>query len=239
MMEGLLNALWDSFIAIVPLFIIILILQIILLRLNKKEFLKVLHGLLLTFIGLALFLYGVDISLVDVGNKIGAVLGVIDEKWFVILVGFVLGFVITMAEPAVKILNDQIEGVTSGSINKKLVLLFLSIGVAFSIVFSMIRIYTGIPLLYFIVPGYLLVFVLARFTNPLFLALAIDAGGVVTGPMIASVLLSIMISMSDAIERSNPLLDGFGLVALVALIPILSIMILGIIYEIKNKRRQL
>ncbi len=238
-MKNLINALWDSFIAIIPLFIIILILQIILLKLNKKQFMKVLYGLFLSFVGLALFLYGVDISLVTVGNHIGTALGLINEKWFVILIGFVLGFVITLAEPSVKILNNQIEEVTSGFINKKLVLLFLSIGVAFSIVFSMIRIYTGLPLLYFIIPGYLLVFILGKFTNSLFLALAFDAGGVVTGPMIASILLSIMISMSNAIERSNPLLDGFGLLALVSLMPILSIMILGIIYEIKNKRRQL
>jgi hypothetical protein len=85
------------------------------------------------------------------------------------------------------------------------------------------------------IPGYILVFILSRFVNPLFLALAIDAGGVVTGPMIASVLLSITVAMSSVIENSNPLLDGFGLVAMVALMPIISIMILGFIYEIKSK----
>jgi hypothetical protein len=232
------DALFDSFLAIIPLLIIILILQVIILKISKKQFIKILNGLLITFIGLTLFLYGVDISFVISGKEIGAALGVVDEKWIVIIIGFILGIVITIAEPAVKILNDQIEEVTSGSINKKLVLLFLSIGVAFSIVFSIIRIYIGIPILYFIIPGYLLVFILSKFVNPLFMALAVDAGGVVTGPMIASVLLSIMISMSNVIERSNPLLDGFGLIALVSLMPILSIIILGVIYEIQNRRRQ-
>lgn len=182
-----------------------------------------------------MFLFGVDISFVNIGNKIGVALGAINERWITVIIGFVLGWVITLAEPAVKILNEQVEEVTFGYINKKLVLLFLAIGVASSISLSIIRIYTGIPLLYFIIPGYILVFILSKFTSPLFLSMAIDAGGVVTGPMIASVLLSIMISMSSVIEKSNPLLDGFGLIALVALMPILSIVILGIIYERKNK----
>ncbi|MFA5603076.1 MAG: DUF1538 domain-containing protein [Bacilli bacterium] len=237
MIEKLMNALNDSLLAIIPLFFIVLILQVTLLKISKRKFLKILHSLLITFIGLTLFLYGIDISYINIGNAIGATLGAIDAKWFVILIGFILGGVITLAEPAVKILNDQIEEVTHGFLNKKLVLLFLSIGVAFSIAFSIIRIYTGISILYFIIPGYILVFILASFVSPLFLAVAMDAGGVVTGPMIASVLLSIMVSMSSFIENSNPLLDGFGLVALVALIPILSIIILGLIYEFKNKRR--
>jgi hypothetical protein len=237
MIEKLMSALNESFLAIIPLFFIILIFQFTLLKMPKHKFLKIMHSLLITFIGLTLFLYGIDIGFVSTGSVIGAALGAIDAEWLVILIGFVLGWVITLAEPAVKILNDQIEEVTHGFLNKKLVLLFLAIGVAFSIAFSIVRIYTGISILYFVIPGYILVFILARFVSPLFLAVAIDAGGVVTGPMIASVLLSIMVSMSSFIEKSNPLLDGFGLVALVALIPILSIMILGLIYELKNKRR--
>ncbi|HHT38487.1 MAG TPA: DUF1538 domain-containing protein [Mollicutes bacterium] len=235
MIEDFLSALKDSSFAIVPLLIIVVIFQFLILKLTKKEFLKVLYALLLTFVGLTLFLFGVDISFVNIGNKIGVALGAINERWITVIIGFVLGWVITLAEPAVKILNEQVEEVTFGYINKKLVLLFLAIGVASSISLSIIRIYTGIPLLYFIIPGYILVFILSKFTSPLFLSMAIDAGGVVTGPMIASVLLSIMISMSSVIEKSNPLLDGFGLIALVALMPILSIVILGIIYERKNK----
>ncbi len=234
-MEKFISAFQDSVYAIIPLLIIVIILQFFVLKLSKRHFLKILYALFLTFIGLILFLFGVDISFVKVGKEIGMALGMIDKKWVVVMIGFVLGIVITLAEPAVKILNEEIEEVTFGYINKKLILFFISVGVAFSIALSIIRIYTGIPLLYFIIPGYLVVFILSKFTNPLFLAMAIDAGGVVTGPMIASVLLSIMVSMSGVIETSNPLLDGFGLIALVALMPMISIMILGLIYEIKNK----
>ncbi|MDD2377448.1 MAG: DUF1538 domain-containing protein [Bacilli bacterium] len=234
-MEKFISAFQDSVYAIIPLLIIVIILQFFVLKLSKRHFLKILYALFLTFIGLTLFLFGVDISFVKVGKEIGMALGMIDKKWVVVMIGFVLGIVITLAEPAVKILNEEIEEVTFGYINKKLILFFISVGVAFSIALSIIRIYTGIPLLYFIIPGYLVVFILSKFTNPLFLAMAIDAGGVVTGPMIASVLLSIMVSMSGVIETSNPLLDGFGLIALVALMPMISIMILGLIYEIKNK----
>ncbi len=232
-MNEFINALSDSVLAIVPLLIIVLILQFTVLKLPKKRFLKILYALSLTFVGLTLFLYGIDISFVPIGREIGSALGQLEQKWIVIIIGLVLGSVITLAEPGVTILINQIEEVTSGYINKKLVLLFLAIGVAFSIALSFIRIYTGLSLLYFIVPGYILVFILANFIDRLFLAMAMDAGGVVTGPMIASVILSITISMSNSIETSNPLLDGFGLIALVALIPILSIMVLGLIYKIK------
>jgi hypothetical protein len=234
-MDIFLESLNDSFLATIPLLIIVVILQFILLRLNKKQFIKMIRALFLTFVGLTLFLYGIEIGFSKMGSEIGIALGNLDDKWLVVIIGFILGGVITFAEPAVTILIKQIEEVTFGSISKRLVLIFLAIGVAFAIALSMIRIYFGIPILYFMIPGYILVFILSRFVNPLFLALAIDAGGVVTGPMIASVLLSITVAMSSVIENSNPLLDGFGLVAMVALMPIISIMILGFIYEIKSK----
>ena len=234
-MEKFLAAIQDSLFALIPLLIIVFLLQVISLKIPKKDFMKILYSLLLTFVGLTLFLYGTEIGFVTVGHEVGLALGNFEYKWLVIMIGFIIGIVITLAEPAVKILNEQIEEVTLGYINKKLVMAFLAIGVAFSVAFSIIRIYTGISLLYFIIPGYLLVYILSKFTSQLFLAMAIDAGGVVTGPMIVSVLLSVMVAMSETIELSNPLIDGFGLVALVALIPILSIMILGVIYEMKTK----
>lgn len=234
-MEKFLAAIQDSLFALIPLLIIVFLLQVISLKIPKKDFMKILYSLLLTFVGLTLFLYGTEIGFVTVGHEVGLALGNFEYKWLVIMIGFIIGIVITLAEPAVKILNEQIEEVTLGYINKKLVMAFLAIGVAFSVAFSIIRIYTGISLLYFIIPGYLLVYILSKFTSPLFLAMAIDAGGVVTGPMIVSVLLSVTVAMSETIELSNPLIDGFGLVALVALIPILSIMILGVIYEMKTK----
>lgn len=234
-MEKFWGAIQDSLFALIPLLIIVLFFQIISLKIPKKDFMRILYSLLLTFIGLTLFLYGTEIAFVTAGHEVGLAFGSFEYKWLVVIIGFIIGIVITLAEPAVKILNEQIEEVTLGYINKKLVMAFLAIGVAFSVAFSIIRIYTGISLLYFIIPGYLLVYILSKFTSQLFLAMAIDAGGVVTGPMIVSVLLSVTVAMSETIELSNPLIDGFGLVALVALIPILSIMILGVIYEMKTK----
>lgn len=233
-MENLINAVRDSLFAIVPLAVIILSLQFIFLRLSKKQLISILYALLLTFIGLTLFLYGVDISFVKISRDVGASLALINNEWIVVIIGFVLGFVITIAEPAVKILNDQIEDITSGYISKKLVLLFMSIGVAIAIALSIIRIYTEMPLLYIIIPGYILVFVLAEYIEPLFWAMAMDAGGVVTGPMISAVILALTVSMSASFEGRVPLLEGFGLVALVSLIPILSIMVLGLIYKRKK-----
>ncbi len=233
--EVLLNALRDSFYALISLVMISVIIQIFILKLPKSKVYKISRGFILSFLGLTLFLGGINLGFIPLSNEIGTALGETDNKILVIFIGLILGWIVTLAEPAINILNHQIEDVTTGYINKRTVLYFISIGVSLSVVLSIVRIYTGISFWYFILPGYALVFILSKFVSPLFLAIAFDSGGVITGPMVASVLLAIMVSFSNAIEGSNPLLDGFGMIALVALMPIISIMILGLIYEKKLK----
>ena len=162
-------------------------------------------------------------------------------NWILVPIGFVLGFVVTMAEPAIQVLNMEVEKVTGGYIHNKVMLYFLHRGVAVAVALSMLRILLGISLWYFIVPGYLIIFILAREVKPLFVGLAFDSGGVVTGPMIATFILAFTVGSSEAVPGSNPLFDGFGMIALVAMVPILSLLILGALYarsEAKGRKER-
>ncbi len=232
--SGFIDALKDSCYALLPLLLIYVFMQIFILKCKPEKFLSILYGLVITFIGLTLFLWGTDISFIKCSTSIGEYFANFEYKWIPVIIGLLIGCVVTLAEPAVKILNDQIEEATSGYINKKMVLIFLSIGVALSVSLSILRIYLGIPLMYFILPGYIIVFILTKFASPLFVSIAFDSGGVVTGPMIATFLITMTISLSNSLPGSNPLFDGLGTIALVAMLPIITILILGVIYEKKK-----
>ena len=148
--------------------------------------------------------------------------------------GFVIGFVTVKAEPAVKVLTSQIEEITEGAIKKNMISIFLSIGVSASVGLAMLRSLTGISILYIIVPGYLVTLLLTLFTPRLFTSIAFDSGGAASGPMTATFLLPISIGASVGV-CGNPLTDAFGLVALVAMTPLIMIQILGLVYKVKEK----
>lgn len=219
------------FFALLPLLIIFIFFQLISLKLPLSQFLIILRGLVLAFIGLVFFLYGVEIGFIHVGELIGKTLGGLAYNWVLVPIGFLLGFVVTFAEPAIQILNIEVEKVTSGYINRKIMLYFLSFGVAIAIGLSMARMLSGISLWYFVLPGYSIALILMWFVKPIFVSIAFDSGGVVTGPMIATFLLALTVGSSSAITNSNPLLDAFGMIAMVAMVPILSILVLGILYD--------
>ncbi len=238
MVESIFGSFEDSLIescyALLPLLLIYMFIQIFILKSKPKQFLSILYGLIITFVGLTLFLWGTNISFIKVGSDIGQYFAGFEYKWIPVIIGLVIGCVVTLAEPAVKILNDQIEEATSGYINKKMVLIFLSIGVALSVSLAILRIYMGIPLMYFLLPGYIIIFILTKFASPLFVSIAFDSGGVVTGPMIATFLITMTLSLSNSLPGSSPILYGLGTIGLVAMLPILSILILGVIYEKKR-----
>ncbi len=234
--DGFLEVMYDSLNALIPLLIILFFLHFLFLKLSIDMLIQIIKGILFAFFGLVLFLHGVNISFINTGYMTGEVLGTLKNNWIIVPIGFVLGFIVTFAEPAVKILNNEIEKITTGYINKRIVLMFLSLGVAFSVALSMVRILTGISLWYFLVPGYLIALILTKFVGPLFVAIAFDAGGVVTGPMIATFLLAVILGVSKFVEGSDPLIDGFGMIAMVSLMPIISILVLGLIYERSNNK---
>lgn len=227
---GFSNTLFDVVLAFAPLVLFYTFFNIYFWKLPRRQVLNFFRGVLLAFIGLVLFLQGVNMGFNNMGDAIGNALGQTSYNWILVPIGFVLGFVVTMAEPAIQVLNMEVEKVTGGYINNRVLLYFLSTGVATAVALSMLRILTGFSLWYILLPGYLIVFSLAVKVKPLFVALAFDSGGVVTGPMIATFLLAFTVGSSSAVPGSDPIYDGFGMIAVVAMVPILSVLILGAIY---------
>lgn len=225
----------ESFFALLPLFIIFLIFQKIIFKLSKKAFLRISKGLVYTFVGLVLFLTGVNAGFMDVGNVIGHNIASLENKYLVIIVGFILGLVTILAEPAVHVLTHQIENVTSGYVKRKLVLVALSIGVGSAVALSIIRILIPhIQLWHYLLPGYLISIILMFVVPKLFVGIAFDSGGVASGPMTATFILAFAQGAADAIEGADVLIDGFGIISMVALTPIITLQILGFIYKMKS-----
>lgn len=224
-------------IALSPIVIAFIIFQIIFLKLPKSQLIKLSVGVIYTYVGLVIFLTGVNVGFLPAGNFIGHALGYLDNNWVLIPIGMVMGFFIVAAEPAVHVLNKQVEDVTGGAISKKAMLISLSLGVAVSIGIAMIRVLEGVSIWYFIVPGYAIAIILTFFVPPIFTGIAFDSGGVASGPMTATFMLPFAMGAADA-AGSNILTDAFGLVAMVAMTPLITIQILGVIYNIKMKKNK-
>ena len=223
--------------ALLPLLIFFAAFQIFMLKLPMQRVLQIGLGFLLTFFGLSFFLQGVHVGFMPVGKLMGEAMGGWDNKWLLIPIGFVIGFAATFAEPAVSIMTDEVDEETGGYISRKMMLYTLSTGVGVSIALSMLRILTDWSLWFFIVPGYLLAFILVFFSTQTFIGIAFDSGGVATGPMTVTFVVAVAVGISTAIEGSNPLTDGFGMIALVALTPIIAVLILGLIFTKKGGKK--
>ena len=183
------------------------------------------------------FLVGVNAGFMEVGTTVGYVLASLDNKFYLLTVGFLIGLVTILAEPAVHVLTHQIEEVTSGSVKRKAVLGALSIGVGFSVALSMIRILIpGVQLWHYLLPGYVISIIMTYFVPKLFVGIAFDSGGVASGPMTATFILALAQGAAEQIEGANVLIDGFGIIAMVALTPLITLQILGLIFKIKSKK---
>lgn len=220
--------------ALLPLLIFFAVFQIFMLKLPMQRVMQVGIGFILAFLGLSFFLQGVHVGFMPVGTMMGETLGGWENKWLLIPIGFILGFVATFAEPAVSIMTDEVDQETGGYISQKMMLYTLSMGVGVSIALSMLRILTGWSLWYFIIPGYLLALILVFFSTQTFIGIAFDSGGVATGPMTVTFIVAVAVGISSAIAGSDPLTDGFGMIALVALTPIIAVLILGLIFTKKG-----
>jgi hypothetical protein len=227
----------ESLIAIAPITVIYFIMQMIFFKLNKKRFFRILKGFVITLIGLIIFLLGVNAGFMEVGIEIGQILVNNENKIYILLTGFAIGFFTVMAEPAVYVLTHQIEDITSGYIKRKAVLIFLAIGVGIALLLSVIRIITpGIELWHYLLPGYIIAFILSIFTPNLFVGIAFDGGGVATGPLTATFTLAFVQGAANAFETASVLTEGFGMIAMVALFPIITLQILGLIF-VKRSRK--
>lgn len=227
----------EVFIALLPILIFFLLFQIIKLRIKKRPLLKIMSGLIYTFIGLVLFLTGVNVGFMPTGNQIGYTISGSSYKWLMIPLGMVIGYFIVAAEPAVHVLKEQVENITEGAVSGRSLGLSLSIGVAVSVGLALIRSLTGLSIWYLIIPGYAIALILTFFVPPLFTAIAFDSGGVASGPMTATFLLPLSMGTTAAVG-GNVLTDAFGIVAMVAMTPLVTIQCLGLIYRLKSKQAE-
>lgn len=237
-LEQLGGTAWSVAQAVLPLALVFLVFQVLFLQLPVREVARILSGTLVASAGLFLFLLGVSVAFLPFGRAIGEALGAQPQKWLVVPLGIVLGFVTTWGEPAVRILADQVEEASSGSIRRSLVLIAVCVGVALAVGAGLVRIGYAIPVLYLLVPGYGLVLVMLRFAERRFVAIAIDAGGVATGPLANSFLLALALGASSAMDDQDPLAHGLGLVALIALAPVISVMALGLLVRWKERPKE-
>lgn len=222
-------------VSIIPIVFFFGIFQVISRDLNKRSFIKVVIGLIYTYIGLVLFLTGVNVGFMPAGNYLGQTIAALPYAWIIVPIGMIIGYFIVLAEPAVFVLTKQVEEMTSGAISAKAMGTSLSIGVALSVGLAMIRVLTGISILWFLIPGYFIALVLTFFVPKLFTAIAFDSGGVASGPMTATFLLPFAMGACEALG-GNIITDAFGIVSMVAMTPLITIQVMGVIFKIKENK---
>ena len=224
-------------VALLPIVAIFLIFQLCLLRLHGRPLAKILIGIVYTYVGLVLFLTGVNVGFSTLGASLGAALAESGAKWLLIPLSMLLGWFIISAEPAVGVLEKQIEQVSAGAIPGRAIKLSLSVAIALAMGIAMLRVVTGISIMWFLVPGYAIALGLSFFVPDIYTAIAFDSGGVASGPMTATFMLQFMMGASTALG-GNVLSDAFGVVAIVAMMPLLSIQVVGVLFEKHAKRSE-
>lgn len=220
--------------ALAPIVIFFLLFDVIFLRLDKKTMLKIFVGLGFTYLGLTLFLTGANVGFMPIGQYIGENLADSSYSWILVPIGMLIGYFIVSAEPAVHVLKHQVETITEGRISAKTLGMTLAIGVAVSVGISMLRVLTGISVMWFLIPGYALSLIITFFVPPIFTSVAFDAGGVASGPLTATFLLPLAMGACSAVEGGVIATDAFGIVAMVAMTPLLAIQVLGLISRFKK-----
>ncbi len=221
-----------SFLPIAGVFVVF---QLISRRYRARQIRQILVGFLYTYVGLVLFLCGVNVGFSPVGAALGQALAASAWRWLLVPLGMLIGYFIVKAEPAIQVLNHQVQDVTNGSISAGAMNLCLSVGVAVSVGLAMLRVLTGVPVQWILIPGYLVALVLSRLVPPLFVGIAFDSGGVASGPMTTTFLLPLSLGACEALG-GNAMTDAFGVVALVALTPLIAIQIMGLVYQYKQNR---
>ncbi len=224
-------------VALLPIFAFFLLFQVFSLKLRRLPFMRIVVGIGYTYLGLVLFLTGVNVGFSQLGYVLGAAMTEGMFKYLLIPISVLMGWFIIRAEPAVHVLNKQVEDLTSGAISAKAMGISLSIAVASANGLAMLRVITGLPIMYILIPGYLVALTLSFFVPRTFTAIAFDSGGVASGPLTATFMLPLAIGACNALG-GNVMTDAFGLVAMVAMMPLITIQIMGAIYTIKSRKAE-
>lgn len=227
----------ETALALSPIIFLFIIFNVLKFKLSKKNRNNILKGLLYTYIGLSLFLTGVNAGFMEVGRIVAYRLGSLEHNWVLLIVGFVLGLIVVLAEPAVHVLTEQVEEVTSGYIKRQVIRIALSIAIAGAVSGTMLRIMVPkLKLWHFLLPGYIIALYLSYKVPPLFVGIAFDSGAVASGPLTATFVLAFAQGAADAIPTANVLVDGFGVIAMVAMTPLVTVQILGYLFKLKAKK---
>ncbi|MBP5402125.1 MAG: DUF1538 domain-containing protein [Treponema sp.] len=230
----------DALISILPLFALFIFFQLTLLKMTAVQVLKIVIGFIYSFIGLTVFLIGVNSGFAQAGSELGKTLGEFAINrggfWFVLMIitGVVFGAVIVCAEPAVWVLSEQVESVSGGTIKRKYLLIFLSVGTSFAIGLALLRAVLGFNLKFILIPGYIISMILMIFCPSMFSGIAFDSGGVASGPLTSTFVLSFTLGASACSSNGT---DSFGVIALVAMMPLIAIQLMGIIFKIKSSKQ--
>ncbi len=238
-LEALPHYMYEVLMALAPIIAFFYLFNLFVIKLGKRALSRITAGLIFTYVGLVLFLTGVNVGFMPVGNYIGKMIGSAEYYWILVPLAMIIGYFIVDAEPAVHVLNKQVETITAGSIPARAMGLSLSIGVACSLALAMIRVITGISVMYFLIPGYAIALGLTFVSPKIFTAIAFDSGGVASGPMTATFLLPFAMGACEAIGGLDRIVtDAFGVVAMVAMTPLITIQILGVVHKIKSKKEE-
>ena len=226
----------EVLLSLVPILWVFLIFQWLTHRYHGLQIKRIIVGFGYTYIGLVLFLCGANVGFAPVGAYLGKELARLSLRWILVPIGALIGYYIVKAEPAIQVLNHQVEAVTNGAISVKMMNRCMQIGVAASVGLAMLRVLTGISIQWFVIPGYIIALVLSRMVPDIFIGIAFDSGGVASGPMTSTFLLPLSIGVCEALG-GNLMTDAFGVVALVALTPLIAIQLMGLVYKLKTAKR--
>ncbi|HSW57745.1 MAG TPA: DUF1538 domain-containing protein [Dehalococcoidales bacterium] len=221
--------------AFLPLVIFFTAFHFLFLKYSTRNLLIMIKGILLAYAGLILFYTGIEIAFLPIGLKIGEVLGGPEYRWLLIPLGFLFGFFVTLAEPQVRLLGQQVEEASAGYIRSSIIVYAMAAAIAAFSAVGMAKTVYGIPIQYILVPGYILALALLFVADRDFIGIAFDSGGVATGPITITFIMSMTIGAASVIEGRSPLHDGFGLIGMVTLAPILSIMLVSLIFKARYR----
>ena len=229
-MQSLKETAKEVVLAVFPVTFVVVLLQLVIMQLPWAVFSQFMVGVIMVTAGLILFLLGVNYGLLPVGELIGSILPRQGKVWMVIFFGFLFGFVVTVAEPDVRVLAMQVDLVSGGDISSRLLIYTVALGVAIFVGLAMTRIILNIPLIYLLGAGYGLVFLIAAFTPPRFVPVSFDAGGVTTGPLTVPFVIALGVGVASVMGGKSARTDGFGLVALASIGPLLAVLLLGVFF---------
>ena len=225
----------EVLLSVLPILAVYVVFQFVSRRYQKRQRRRIAVGFAYTFLGLVLFLCGVNVGFAPAGTMLGRQLAAMRFKWLLIPIGMLIGYFIVRAEPAIQVLNKQVQSVTNGAVSRAAMNRCMSIGVSVSVGLAILRILAGIPIQFILIPGYVVALVMSKLVPKMFVGIAFDSGGVASGPMTSTFLLPLCIGACEALG-GNIMTDAFGVVALVAFTPLIAIQLMGLRYGLRLKR---